>query len=252
MKLKGKTALITGASSGIGKAQALLLAGEGAQIMAAGRDKIRLAAVVDEIRKNGGQASAYCTHVEKSSQVEELVRITLEQFGKIDILCNTAGIFDYYAKSMETAEESWQQYFDVNVKGMYLVTNAVLVDMLQRGRGVIINMASIAGLTAGGGGSAYVASKHAVVGYTKQLCLEYAEKGIRVNAIAPGSVITEMHQKFIESDPEFIPKRLALIPAKRLGLPMDIAKLTVFLASDDADYIHGAVISIDGGRSAKG
>ncbi|MGI5911791.1 MAG: SDR family NAD(P)-dependent oxidoreductase [Syntrophomonadaceae bacterium] len=252
MKLAGKTALITGAASGIGRAQAIELAHEGAQIIATDINRTGLYSLVDKIKIQGREAIAYVVDITDSNQVKELVQNGLNEFGKIDILCNTAGIFDNYAKSLETSEEAWKKYFDVNVNGVYLMTNAVLPSMLERGKGVIINMGSIAGLTAGPGGSAYIASKHAVTGYTKQLCLEYADKGIRVNAIAPGSIATPLIKSSLENEPDGYSKRVALIPAKRLGEPEDIAKLTVFLASDDADFIHGAIISSDGGRFAKG
>lgn len=252
MKLAGKTVLITGAASGIGRAQALLMAEEGAQIIAADINQVGLDALIDEIKEKGGEAFGYKTEVSDSQQVKALVQAGLEKYGKIDILCNTAGIFDHFAPTLDITEEQWQKFFDVNVKGVFLLTNTVLPGMLERGKGVIINVASIAGLTAGPGGAAYISSKHAVVGYTKQLCLDYADKGIRVNAIAPGTILTALNRQGIENEPDALAKRLELIPAKRLGDPQDIANLTLFLASDDADFIHGAVISSDGGRFAKG
>ncbi|TWH47640.1 SDR family NAD(P)-dependent oxidoreductase [Sporomusa sp. KB1] len=252
MKLAGKTVLITGASSGIGKAQALMLAKEGAQIIAADINQTGLDSVVEEIKQQGGEALGCKCAVNDSSQVNELVAAGLAAFGKIDILCNTAGIFDNYRTSLETSEEDWQKMFDINVNGVFLLTNAVLPGMLAAGKGTIINVASIAGITAGPGGTAYVASKHAVVGYTKQLCLEYAEQGIRVNAIAPGSVATPLIKQSLENDPDGYSKRVSLIPVKQLGNPDDIAKLTLFLASDDSSWIHGTVVSCDGGRFAKG
>ena len=252
MKLIGKTALVTGASSGIGRAQALALAAEGAQVVAVGTNSERLNAVVSTIQDNGADAIGYIADVSLSSDVEKMVGLALNRYGKIDILCNTAGIMDYYATILDVSEDQFDRIFAVNMKGIFLVTKAILPQMINMGHGVIINMSSIAGLTGGGGGDTYVASKHAVTGYTKQLCIEFAGKGIRINAIAPGTVATEMHRERMQKDPYFLPDRMAVIPTQRLGAAEDSAKLTIFLASDDSDYINGATISVDGGRLAHG
>jgi len=252
MDFAGKVVLLTGAASGIGRAQALMFIKEGAKLIGTDINQAGLDSLLEEINALGGEAIVVKAEVSDRSQVDHVVKAAIDKFGRVDILCNTAGIFDNYAASLDATEAQWDKIFAVNVKGMYLMCNAVLPGMLERGKGVIINMASIAGLTAGAGGSAYTSSKHAVVGYTRQLCLELAEKGIRVNAIAPGSVATPLIKASLENDLDGYSKRLAMIPAKRLGEPDDIANLTMFLASDKADFIHGAILSSDGGRNAKG
>jgi 3-oxoacyl-[acyl-carrier protein] reductase len=252
MKLAGKIVFITGAASGIGKAQALRFVKEGAKLVATDINQEGLDSLTAEVESLGGEVLAIKAEVSDSAQVTHAVQAGIARFGQIDILCNTAGIFDNYATSLDTTEAEWDKYFAINVKGPYLTSNAVLPGMLARGKGIIINVCSIAGLTAGPGGSAYIASKHALVGYTKQLCLEFASKGIRVNGIAPGSVATPLIKKSLENDADGYSKRVKLIPANRLGDPEDIANLTVFLASDEADFIHGAILSVDGGRNAKG
>lgn len=252
MKLAGKTVLLTGAASGIGRAQALMFIKEGAKLIATDINQEGLDTLLEDIKALGGEAIAVKGEVSDSAQVAGTVKAGIDKFGQIDILCNTAGIFDNYATSLETDEAKWDTYYAVNVKGPYLMCNAVLPGMLTRGKGVIINVCSIAGLTAGVGGAAYTSSKHAIVGYTKQLCLEFADKGIRVNGIAPGSVATPLIRKSLENDADGYSKRISMIPCGRLGDPNDIANLTMFLASDEAEWIHGAILSIDGGRFAKG
>lgn len=252
MLLEGKVVLLTGAASGIGKAQALRFIKEGAKLVAADLNQDGLNVLLEEIKALGGEAIAVKCDASDSAQVKNTVQAGIDKFGQIDVLCNTAGVFDNYANSLETNEAKWDFYYAVNVKGPYLMCNAVLPGMLERGKGVIINVCSIAGLTAGAGGAAYTSSKHAIVGYTKQLCLEFAAKGIRVNGIAPGSVATPMIIESLKNDADGYSKRVSLIPCGRLGDPNDIANMTVFLASDQAEWINGAIMSVDGGRNAKG
>lgn len=251
-RLEGKVVVLTGAASGIGKAQALAFAKEGAKLVATDINQEGLNALVAEYQALGGEIIVVKGNVANSADVANIIKAANDKFGQVDILVNTAGIFDNYATSLDTNEEKWDLYYAVNVKGPYLMCNAVLPQMLERGKGVIINVCSIAGLTAGAGGVAYTSSKHALVGYTRQLCLEFAAKGIRVNGIAPGSVMSPMIQKSLDNDPDGYSKRVSLIPCGRLGEATDIANLTMFLASDEANWIHGSILSCDGGRNAKG
>jgi 3-oxoacyl-[acyl-carrier protein] reductase len=251
-RLEGKVAIVTGATSGIGEAQAVIMAREGAKIVCVGQNKERMDKVVSRILAEGGEAVPCIASVQNSADCQKAAALAIEKFGKIDCLCNTAGIFDGFKKSLDQTEEGWLKMFDVDVKGVFLMTNAVLPNMLQNSDGSIINVASIAGLTGGAGGAAYVAAKHAVVGYTKQLCVDYAVNGIRSNAIAAGTVATPIVEKIVEDDPREKTKMFETIPSKTIGKPEDIAFLTVFLASDEAKWIHGAIISADGGRSALG
>lgn len=251
-RLEGKVVVLTGAASGIGKAQALAFAKEGAKLVGTDVNREGLEVMKAEYEALGGECFVVKGNVADSADVANVVKSAIDQFGQIDILVNTAGIFDNYTPSLETTEDRWDLLYSVNVKGPYLMCNAVLPGMIERGQGVIINVCSIAGLTAGVGGAAYTSSKHAITGYTRQLCLDYAAKGIRVNGIAPGSVISPLIQKSLDNDPDGLSKRLAMIPCGRLGEASEIADLTMFLASDDSKWMHGSIVSIDGGRFAKG
>lgn len=250
-KLEGKVVLITGAASGIGHAQALKTAAEGARIAAF---DMNAEGVQDLEREIGGDGNviACAGSVCSKADVDAAVAAAVEAFGRIDVLCNTAGIFDNYAESLDITEEKWDLYFDVNVKGPWMMANAVLPYMIAQGGGTIVNMCSLAGMTAGPGGAAYVPTKYAMVGLTKELCVQYGPRNIRVNGIAPGTVMTPLIQQAIDNDPAWLDARLAQVPSRRLGQAEDIANLTVFLASDDSSWINGEVVSIDGGRNALG
>ncbi|NLL51866.1 MAG: glucose 1-dehydrogenase [Peptococcaceae bacterium] len=251
-RLAGKTVIVTGATSGIGEAQAVIMAREGAKIICVGQNKERMERVLNKISQEGGEATGCLASVQNEADCKRAAALAIEKYGRIDSLCNTAGIFDGFKKSLDQTEEGWMKLFDVDVKGVFLMTNAVLPNMLANKNGSIINVTSIAGLTGGAGGAAYTAAKHAVNGYTKQLCVDYAMHGIRANAIAAGTVATAILKKIIEDDPHEKTKMYETIPSKNIGQPEDIAYLTVFLASDEARWIHGAIISADGGRQALG
>ena len=250
MKLQGKTVLVTGAASGMGKAQGLLFAKEGANVIVADIDKDGLDQVVKEISSNGGQAIGVAGDISKTDDVREIVQKGVEEFGTIDVLSNTAGVLDDFTPSLETSEELWDKIFDVNLKGMFLLTNEVLPYMIEKEDGVIINISSIAGSVAGGGGAAYTSSKHAVVGYTKQLSLDYGKKGIRANSIAPGAISTGMTKDILKDDSPVI-ETIKDTPAARYGEAEEVAYLALFLASDESKFIHGADIPIDGGWLVK-
>lgn len=248
MKLLNKVALITGCASGMGKAQALLFAKEGANIIAAdinteGNDK-----TVAEINGSGGNAISVVVDLRKKSSIEAAVSQGLEHFGKIDILCNTGGVFDGKRKSLDTTEEFWDLVLDIDLKGVFLMCNAVLPGMLENKSGVIVNLASTAGLTVGCGGASYTAAKHALVGYTKQLSHEYGQQGIRANAICPGAVKTGITANI---DPDILKASASAIPAMRTAEADEIAQLSLFLASEESNYIYGAAIPIDGGLLVK-
>ncbi|MDY0404204.1 3-oxoacyl-ACP reductase [Virgibacillus sp. 179-BFC.A HS] len=244
----GKTVFITGAASGIGHAQAVAFLDNGANVFAFDLAEDGLQKLADQYKQSFSYAVG---SVADKNAVEQAVAQALAQYKQIDILLNTAGILDGYAKTLETGEALWDNIMDTNVKGMYLLTNAVLPHMLDHKAGVVVNMASIAGLVAGGGGAAYTASKHAIIGYTKQLDLDYCRDGIRANAIAPGAIQTPMNKADFAGDGEMAKWVAEETPAGRWAKPEEVAKLTLFLASQAADYIHGAVIPIDGGWIVK-
>jgi 3-oxoacyl-[acyl-carrier protein] reductase len=232
--------------------QSIMLAAEGACVVCVGRDEARMTEVVDEINRAGGTALPCVGSITEEDTALHAAQAAREACGRIDILCATAGVFDAFTPSHELSAAQWDYYMDTNVKGVFLLTNAVLPDMLAQESGSIIIMSSIAGLTGNSGGAAYTASKHALTGYTKQLCIDYAAKGIRANAICAGSVLSPILEGIFTQFPHEREKVLETIPAKRIGTTEDIGHLTVFLASDKAAWINGSIISADGGRSAFG
>lgn len=241
MKLQDKVAIITGSASGMGKAEALLFAKEGAKVVVADLNLDAAREVVKEIEASGGKAVAAKVNVTSKSELEQLVKTAEEAFGPIDIVVNNAGIFDKYTNSLETTEEQWDLMFNINLKAIFMLTNLVLPSMIERGTGSIVNIASIAGLVAQMGGAAYTASKHGVIGYTKHIAAVYAKHGIKVNAICPGTISTPMTEEMLKTRPT------DKIPLGRFGQAQEVAELAVFLASEESKFMNGALIPIDGG-----
>ncbi|RHW39681.1 3-oxoacyl-[acyl-carrier-protein] reductase [Lysinibacillus yapensis] len=243
-KLNGKTAVVTGASRGIGRAIALQLAAEGANVVVnySGSEQ-KAAEVVEEIQNLGVQAVAVQANISEAESVQQLMNAALEQFGSIDILVNNAGITrDNLLMRMK--EEEWDDVMNTNLKGVFLCTKAVTRQMMKQRAGRIINISSIVGVMGNAGQANYVAAKAGVIGLTKTSAKELASRNILVNAIAPGFITTEMTDALTE---DLKNAMLAQIPLAKLGQPEDIAKAVVFLASDDANYITGQTIHIDGG-----
>lgn len=250
-KLDSKVAFITGAGSGMGRAQSLLFAKEGAKVVAADINFEGVQKVVEEIKNNGGDALPVKVNVADGESIGKAVQESIEKYGQIDILSNTAGILDDYAPTLETSEELWDRIMNINLKGTYRVTNAVLPQMLERGNGTVINIASIAAFVAGGGGAAYTAAKHGIAGYTKQLSFDYGPKGIKANAIAPGAVETGMTKDIFAEGKAEVMDSVNSVPAGRYGMPEEIATTALFLASEDSSFVHGTVIPVDGGWLVK-
>lgn len=247
-EFNGKTVFVTGAGSGIGRAQALAFLENGANVV--GFDLVGKG--LNEIFQQYKARFLFIEgSVSEKKVVEEAVQHALAEFGRIDILLNTAGVLDGYAKTLDTDEALWDRIMNTNIKGTYFVTNAILPHMIENVSGVIVNMASIAGLVAGGGGAAYTASKHAIIGYTKQLDLDYCREGVRANAIAPGAIQTPMNAADFAGDGAMAEWVASETPAGRWAQPEEVAGLTLFLASNAADYIHGAVMPMDGGWTIK-
>lgn len=234
MSFEQKVVVVTGAASGIGQAQVQAFLQQGAEVIGI------------DIQQSNVVHARY-RHFSGSVTDQAFIEQTISSLERIDILCNTAGVLDGYVKSLEADEALWDRIFNVNVKGMYFVTNAVLKKMLPQQQGIIINMASIAGLIAGGGGAAYTASKHAVIGYTKQLSYDYCAEGIRVNGIAPGAIETPMNAADFEGTGEMAKWVAEQTPAKRWAKPQEVANVTLFLASEASDYMHATIVPIDGG-----
>lgn len=244
MKLKGKVAVVTGASRGIGKAIALKLAEEGAKVVVNYNSSEEEAQkVVNAILEIGGAGIAVKGNIADYNQSQQLIEKTLEEFQRVDILVNNAGITrDNLLLRM--SEEDFDQVIDVNLKGYFNCTKAVIRPMLKNKKGKIINITSVIGITGNTGQSNYAAAKAGVIGFTKSLAKELGGKGINVNAVAPGFIQTDMTDKL----PEEIKMKIGEnIPLKTFGKPEDVAKLVVFLASSDSDYITGQIIGVDGG-----
>lgn len=248
--MSGKVALVSGAASGIGRAQVELLIAAGARVVALdidlkGLDSLKEACV------NRDALLCILTDLADAQQITRAVGQSITAFGAIDILCNTAGCLDGWARTLDTPEALWDRVFDINVKGMMRLTNALLPGMLERGAGIVVNMASIAAFKAGGGGAAYTSSKHAVIGYTRQLAADYGRGGIRANAVCPGMIETAMTRSVLEDEDSTLVKTLKRVPAGRLGRPEDIARVSLFLCGPGAAFIHGAAIVVDGGLLVK-
>ena len=241
MRLKDKVAIITGAASGMGQGEAIRFAKEGAKVVVADLNVEGAQAVAEEIKAFGGEAIAVAVNVMKTEDILNCVKVTEETFGPVDVLVNNAGIFDKYAKSLDTTLDQWNFYLSINLTSVFEFSNAVLPSMIERGTGSIVNIASIAGLVAGKGGAAYTATKHGVIGYTKHLSSEYARYGIKINAICPGTIETPLVKDVLAG----IPKDL--VPTRTFGQVEQVADLAVFLASDEAKFMSGAIVPIDGG-----
>jgi len=242
MRLQGKVAVITGAARGIGRETALLFAREGARVVVADVDT-RGEVVAQDIRQTGGEALFARTDVTSRESCHALVGSTLAAFGQVDVLVNNAGIVRD-AVLAKLTESDFDLVVNVNLKGTFTMTQAVVAPMVERGSGSIINVSSVVGLYGNFGQTNYAATKAGVIGMTRVWARELGKKGIRVNAVAPGFIRTEMTQGVPEKVLDMMRDKT---PLGRLGTPEDVARVFLFLASDEAAYVHGAVISVDGG-----
>ena len=243
MELKDKVAVVTGAAQGIGKAIALLLARKGASLVLCDINLEMVKGAAGEIEEEGGRCIALKSDVSKSQDAEKIIKETVEHFGSVDVLVNNAGITKD-SVLLRMKEEQWDQVMAVNLKGTFNFTKAAIKVMLRQKSGKIINIASITGLMGNAGQANYSASKAGVIGFTKAIAREYAERGITVNAIAPGFIATTMTDVIPEKEREELIRH---IPMRRLGTPEDVANAVYFLASEESRYITGHVIGVNGG-----
>lgn len=239
-KLQDRVALIYGGTSGLGEATAKLYAKEGAKVAIAGRSVERGNEIVDAIKHEGGEAIFVEVDLMETDQIKQSVQDTVDAFGTIDILYNGAGILDEYVGIIETDEEEFDQIIQLNIKAPFIATKEVMPIFVEKGKGVVINLGSQGSKFAGVGGTSYVTSKHALVGFNKQLAYDYGDKGIKALLLAPGFIDTPMTDDVKE-------ERLNDIPDRRAGKPEEVAKLALFLASDDSNYMNGTEVYMDGG-----
>jgi NAD(P)-dependent dehydrogenase (short-subunit alcohol dehydrogenase family) len=248
MKLLGRVAIVTGGTSGIGRAVAIFFAQEGAKVVVTGRNSARLAEVEKMIKKDKGECIGVLAELPKLSEIDKLVGKTIQTFGKLDILFNGAGIIGP-SIFVETTEELFDQVIDTDLKGVYFVTQRAAKEMIKQGRGKIINMSSVGGGVIGAPNiSAYCAAKAGIAALTKCLALELGPHHINVNAITPGNVITPMNEAWF-ANPDYMKYWVDQTPLGRIGTVQDIANMALFLASDESDYATGQQFIIDGGVS---
>jgi len=249
VRLNGKVALITGGGTGIGEATAKIFAAEGAQVAITGRRKDVLEGVAKAIVANGGKVLVVAGSVTDEAHVQSAVDQTVRTFGKIDILINNAAIGVFGTPLHEMTDQAWQDILDTNLTGVFRITRAVIPHMLERG-GSIVNVSSVAGLVGIPGLAAYSGTKGALLALTRCLAIDYAKEKIRCNCVCPALVDTPMAADAI-ADPDMNAMMMAKHPIGRFGIPDDVARMLLYLASDDASWVTGSLFTIDGGWTAQ-
>lgn len=249
MKLKDKVAIVTGSTSGIGRAVAILFASEGAKVTVTGRNAQRLAEVQKTIKASGGQCIGVQADLTKLPEIQKVVDATVKQFGKLDILVNCHGVYEL-GDFFKVSEEFYDRMMNTNLKGTFFMCQAAAKEMVKQGKGKIINYSSVAGGTFGlATGTVYCASKGSIVSFTEALALELAPSKINVNAFSPGNIRSPMNEHLL-ADPEYLKMMLDMTPLGRIGETKDVTYATLFMASDESDYMTGHQMVIDGGMSA--
>lgn len=251
MRLQDKVAVVTGAGSGMGKAIATLYAQEGAKVVVSDINEASAHAVAEDIKAKGGEATFVVANVAKEEDIQNLIDTTVNTYGTVDILVNNAGIMDSMEPAGDIVDDKWERIFAINTTSVMRATRKVLPIFLEKQKGVIVNIASAGGLHGARAGAAYTASKHAVVGFTKNTGFMYAQQGIRCNAIAPGGVETNIASTMTNIN-HFGASRqqlgMALNP--RAGKSEEIAQVALFLGSDESSFVNGTVVTADAGWSS--
>lgn len=245
----GKVAIVTGGGSGIGRATALAFAREGARVVVAGRRSNEGEETVRQIVEKGGEAVFIQTDVSKEKDVESLVKRTIKIFGRLDYAFNNAGVEQIPGAITEQNEEIYDQIMDINVKGVWLSMKYQIPEILKQG-GAIVNNSSVAGLIGFGGAALYAASKHAVVGMSKSVALEYAAQGLRVNVVNPAAIETDMFNRFVGDDENLRSQMQSFHPIGRVGKSEEIADAVIWLCSDKSSFVTGIALAVDGGFTA--
>jgi NAD(P)-dependent dehydrogenase (short-subunit alcohol dehydrogenase family) len=250
-QLNGKVALVTGGSAGMGRASALLFAREGAKVVVADVAVDGGEETMQMIKDAGGQAIFVKADTSKATEVEALIRKALETYGRLDCAHNNAGIEGIVTATADYPEEVWDRVIAINLKGIWLCMKYEIPQMLQQGKGAIVNTSSVFGTNGAAYYSAYSASKHGVAGLTKTSALEYAQSGIRINAVCPGVIHTPMIDRTIGGNPEIEAQLVATEPIGRMGEPEEVAEAVVWLCSDAASFVTGHLMAVDGAFSAR-
>jgi len=250
-KFEGKVSLVTGGSSGIGRAAALAFSREGASVLIADVLTDKGEETVRDIRKGHGKATFVKANVSDASEVENLIKKTVETYGRMDFAFNNAGIEGAMAPTANCTEENWDRIISINLKGVWLCMKYEIPVMLKQGSGAIVNMASVAGLVGFQGLPAYCASKGGVLQLTRTAALEYVKSGIRVNAVCPGVIRTSMVERLLSGQPAAEAGFVAMEPIGRMGKPEEVAEAVVWLCSDAASFVTGHPLVVDGGLVAQ-
>ena len=248
--MESKVALVTGSSSGIGRAAALAFAGQGAKVVGCCDLNIRGGnETLDMIKASGGESIFVQADVSQEVQVERLINTAMETYGRLDYACNNAGIPGLRVPLIDFPEDEWNHVLNINLKSVWLCMKYEIPKMLKQGKGAIVNISSDAGLKPNRGSTAYSSAKHGIIGLTKMAALEHAESGIRVNAVCPGPVRTPLMEDLCKRDPNREAWYLATVPMRRMAMPVEIAEAIVWLCSDAASYITGHALPVDGGSA---
>lgn len=249
--MKGKVAIVTGAASGIGRATAELFAVHGAFVVVADRDLEGAEETLELIKKSGEKGIALEIDISSEDQIKGMIEETIDRFGQLDYACNNAGIEGDQAFTNDCTPENWRRVIDINLQGTWVCMKYEIAEMLIGGEGAIVNVSSIAGLIGFPGIPAYVSSKHGINGLTKTAALEYADKGIRVNAVCPGAIQTPMVDRFVGEETEERRNLIAQHPIGRIGRPEEVAEAIVWLCSEKASFITGQTLAVDGGFTTR-
>ena len=247
----GKVAVVTGGTSGIGKAATIALAQAGANVVVAGRRQAEGEETIRQIQASGGDSFFVATDVSKEADVQALIEKTMARYGRLDIAFNNAGVDQETTPLPEQTEATYDRIMDINVKGVWLSLKHEIPAMLKNGGGAIVNTSSGLGLVGAAGVPIYVASKHAVEGLTKSVALEYAKQGIRVNAVSPGLIQTEMLDRTVQTNTELIEYFKTTLPMGRIGTPEEVVNAVLWLCSDASSFVTGHSLTVDGGYIAQ-